>query len=91
MTGTDKTPMIDLMSEKKRGRKPRPDSKRQQGGDRHADPRFTFHLEQELLDALESYIATFPHEIGKGQVMRDVLRDFLRDKGHFPPKKKADK
>lgn len=71
--------------QKKRGRKPNPDSKRSKGGDRHTDPRFTFHLEEELLRALTNYCDSFPHDVQKSQVVRDALREFLKDKGFFPP------
>lgn len=53
--------------------------------DRHADPRFAFHLEQELLDALDYYLTRLPHNPGRSQVVRDALRDFLRSKGCFTP------
>jgi len=81
--------MLVTMSDtpKKRGRKPDPESKRSTGADRHSDPRFTFHLEKDLLQALDDYCASFPHTVGRAQVVRDSLRDFLRDKGFFPPKK----
>lgn len=82
--------MIAVMSDtpkKPRGRKPDPASKRASGHDRHSDPRFTFHLEQELLDALADYCDSFPHDVQKSQVVRDALREFLKSKGFFPPKK----
>ena len=59
--------MLVTMSDtpKKRGRKPDPESKRSTGADRHSDPRFTFHLEKDLLQALDDYCASFPHKGGR--------------------------
>lgn len=85
--------MIAVMSDepktprKPRGRQPDPESKRSTGQDRHSDPRFTFHLEAELLEALTNYCDSFAHDLQKSQVVRDALRDFLKGKGFFPPKK----
>lgn len=82
--------MIACMSEPKpskggkRGPDKKPDSKRSQGIDRHSGPRLTFHVEPELLEALEAYLASLPHAPGRSQVLRDLLRDFLRAKGFFP-------
>lgn len=83
--------MLEAMAEKdqksSRGRPRDPESKRSKGGDRHTDPRFALYLEQELLDALDEYRASLPHDPGRSQIVRDSLRDFLRQRG-FPKKKK---
>ena len=84
MTATILARMADKRK-KKPGPAPQPGSKRSQGVDRHADPRFTFHMERELLAGLDAYLASLPHDPGRSQVMRDALRDFLRSKGFFPP------
>ena len=53
--------------------------------DRHTQPRFTFHPERRVLDALDAYCASFPHQPTRSQVVRDALETFLRDRGFLPP------
>jgi hypothetical protein len=74
----------------RRGPPADPDSKRSRGLDRHADPRLTFHAEEELVEALAAYLESLPHAPGRSQVIRDALRAFLKAKGFYPPKKKGE-
>ncbi len=74
---------------KKPGRPRDPESKRSSGADRHTEPRVVVQMEEELVDALENYRDSLPHKPGRSQIIRDLLRDALRSKGHFPPPKKA--
>jgi hypothetical protein len=78
------------MSKKKPGRKQDPDSKRSQGLDRHAEPRLAFHLEQELLDALDAYRSGQRVKPPVSEVLRTALREFLRREGCWPPAEKVD-
>ena len=79
--------MIQTMAKRKPGPSPDPDSKRSKGVDRHVDPRVSFHLEPELAEALDAYRESLPHDPGRSQIIRDLLRDSLRNKGFYPPKK----
>lgn len=45
------------------------------------------HLERDLDECLEAYRESLPHDPGRSQIVRDTLRDFLRARGFYPPKK----
>ena len=73
------------VTKKRPGRPKDPESKRSQGQDRHTKPRLAFHLEQELLDALERYrSATIPRP-GKSPILVAALEAFLVARGFWPP------
>ena len=72
------------MSKKKPGRKLDPESKRSQGIDRHAEPRIAFHLEEELLAALELYRTRQRVKPPVSEVVRTALREFLRREECWP-------
>jgi hypothetical protein len=55
------------------------------GGSRHTQPRFAFHLDQELLDAAEAYCKGQRLVPEKSEVMRVALREFLEREGFWPP------
>jgi hypothetical protein len=59
-----------------------------EGSSGYGEIRFTFHLEPELLQSLDAYIAALPHDPGRSQVVRGAIRDFLKEKGFFPPSRK---
>lgn len=73
------------MAKKRPGRKKDPTSKRSTGADRHTDPRLAFHLEPELLAALEKYRASQTVPPVVSEVLRTSLREFLRNQGYWPP------
>jgi len=73
------------MSKKRPGRKLDPESKRSQGLDRHAEPRIAFHLEEELLAALELYRSRQRVKPPVSEVMRTALREFLKREECWPP------
>lgn len=69
---------------KKPGRRPNPDSKSQQGIDRHTKPRKAFHAAPELFAAMQAYIdATRPMPTDT-QVLITALEEFLTKRGHWP-------
>lgn len=72
--------MLPTMA-RKRG-KPKSD-----GGeaDRHAHPRFAFHLERELLDAVGRYCLAQRLVPDKSEVVRLAVREFLEREGFWPP------
>lgn len=78
--------MLDTMAKKKPGRPKQPDSKRSKGTDRHAQPRYAFHLEQQLLDALGAYCDAQRLVPDKSEVVRLAIREFLEREGFWPPK-----
>lgn len=71
---------------KKGGRPKEPDSKRSQGVDRHSQPRFAFHLDQQLLDAIGAYCDAQRLVPDKSEVVRLAIREFLEREGFWPPK-----
>jgi len=71
---------------KKPGRPRNPDSKRSKGGDRHAQPRKSFHAPAELFAALERYIADTRPQPTEAAALRAALEEFLSRKGFWPPK-----
>lgn len=78
--------MVARMAKKKPGRPKEPDSKRQTGVDRHADPRKAFHCSQELLDALERYRDATKPPPSEAGCLRTALEEFLEKRGFWPPK-----
>lgn len=52
--------------------------------DRHTEPRFSFHLEADLLAALDDYCKAQEFDPGKSQVVRAAIRDYLQQKGFWP-------
>lgn len=82
--------MLGTMStNKKPGRRPNPDSKRQQGVSRHTKPRKAFHAAPELFEAMADYIASTRPQLTDTQVLTTALEDFLQAKGFWPPKPKG--
>ena len=71
---------------KRRGPRPDPDSKRSKGGNRHLDPRKSFHASQELFDALERFVDETKPQPSESSVLRDALIEYLVKRGHWPPK-----
>jgi hypothetical protein len=77
--------MPATMSKKKTpGRKKDPASKRSLGLPRHVNPRFAFHLERELLDALGAYCDAQRLRPDASQVVRLALREYLEREGFWP-------
>lgn len=64
--------------------KKQPDSKRTQGVDRHLKPRLAFHLDQDLLDAMERYIETTKPKPTTTSVIVTAIEEFLTSKGCWP-------
>jgi hypothetical protein len=64
-------------------RKPRSDGPKH--GNRHAEPRESFHLPQALLDALLRYVGQTRPETTKSAVIRLALEEFLTRAGMWPP------
>jgi hypothetical protein len=54
-------------------------------GNRHAEPRESFHLPQALLDALLQYVGQTRPETTKSAVIRLALEEFLARAGMWPP------
>jgi hypothetical protein len=54
--------------------------------DRHVHPRFAFHLEQDLLDALGHHCVAQRLIPDKSEVVRLAIREFLEREGFWPPK-----
>lgn len=52
--------------------------------DRHTKPKETFHLPQEMLDALYEYLDATEPRPDKSEVMRVALKRFLEEKGFWP-------
>lgn len=74
-----------VMAKKKPGRPKNPESKGSKGTDRHSQPRFALHMEQELLDALGRYCEAQEIEPDRSAVVRVAIQQFLRSKGFWPP------
>lgn len=53
--------------------------------DRHSQPRYAFHLEQALLDALGRYCEAQKLVPDKSEVVRLALREYLEREGFWPP------
>ena len=53
---------------------------------RHLDPKLTFHLEEELRAALMGFCDSGELPIRYSDVLREALRDYLRRRGHWPPR-----
>lgn len=83
--------MVAGMAKQNRGRPKKPDSKRQTGVDRHADPRKAFHAPQELLDALERYREATRPQPSEAECFRTALEEFLEKRGHWPVKPAEDR
>lgn len=81
---------MSIVAEKKRpGRRKNPESKRSQGADRHTKPRLAFHLDEDLLEAMERYIdATRPRPTTTA-VLVTALEEHLKSKGYWPPSGQA--
>ena len=60
---------------------------RPRGADRHSQPRLAFHLDQDLLDAIDAYCAAQQVEPGRLGVARVALQQFLEREGFWPTKK----
>jgi hypothetical protein len=58
--------------------------KKPAGQDRHTEPRESFHLSQELLDALVRYVGRTRPETSKSAVIRLALEEFLTRTGDYP-------
>jgi len=69
----------------KRDRKPDPNSKRSKGVDRHTKPRLVFHLDTELLEALERHISKSRIDLKVSAVLRLAVRQYLESVGEWPP------
>ncbi len=78
--------MIKVMSKaNKRGPKPKPDSKRAQGIDRHTKPRKSFHADPALFEAVAAYrLATRPTP-SETEIFITAVEEFLERRGHWPP------
>jgi hypothetical protein len=55
--------------------------------DRHVEPREAFHLSQELLDVLTTFVEQSRPETSKSAVIRLALEEFFERRGKWPPKK----
>lgn len=75
---------MPVMAKRKPGRQKDPESKRSQGLPRHKDPRFAFHLERELLDALGAFCDAQKLKPDRSEVARLALREFLEREGFWP-------
>jgi hypothetical protein len=62
-------------------KKPPAGAKRQ---NRHTEPRESFHLPQDLLDALVRYVEQTRPETSKSAVLRLALEEFLERAGYWP-------
>ena len=65
--------------------KKRNDSKRTQGVDRHVKPRLAFHLEKQLLDAVEQLVETTRPQPTVTSVITAALEEYLTARGLWPP------
>jgi len=74
---------------KKPGRRPDPEAKRNQPGDRHRQPRKAFHAPAELFAALERYIAETKPQPTEASALRLALEQFLERAGYWPPQPPA--
>lgn len=54
--------------------------------DRHLNPRVAFHLESELMAALDEWRTRQRVPPGRSDVIRQALRDFLEREGLWPAK-----
>lgn len=57
--------------------------------DRHKQPRESFHLPEELQDALTAFCNDSDQDPGKSGVIRKALEKYLAEKGYWPPKGEA--
>lgn len=55
---------------------------------KHVSPRLAFHLEPELLAAFKEYVSSLKHKPTESQSLRDILKDYLKTVGFWPPKDK---
>lgn len=55
-------------------------------GDRHRQPRYAFHLEHDLLRALDHYCSERQPVPDKAEVVRLAIREFLEREGRWPPR-----
>src|SRR4051794_40643992 len=58
--------------------------RKSQSASRHVEPRETFHLPQELLDALVRCVNDTRPETTKSAVIRSALEDYLTARGYWP-------
>jgi hypothetical protein len=65
--------------------KKKPESKRSQGVDRHANPRLAFHLDAKLLSALEKHIETLSPRPSMTATLVAAIEEFLTARGCWPP------
>lgn len=54
-------------------------------GDRHRNPRYSLHLEPDLLEALGRYCDAQRIRYERSQVVRVALAEFLEREGYWPP------
>lgn len=54
---------------------------------RHTQPRESFHLPTELLDAMKRYMDSMEVRPGKSEVIRTALERLLTERGFWPPRK----
>ena len=77
--------MIALMAPKKqRGPRPRPDSKRTLGVDRHTQPRLAFHMPAALFDRFKAHVAALKPRPNESEVLRVALEQYLDAVGAPP-------
>jgi hypothetical protein len=76
----------DAMGKRKGGRREEQAPEKQ--ADQHLHPRVAFHLEQELLAALDGYCEAHEMKPGRSDIIRLALRRFLQAEGRWPPKEK---
>ena len=79
--------MIRMPTPRKPGRPRKPDSKRSQGVDRHANPRKAFHGPAKLFDALEAYLKDTRPMPSEAETLRTALEEFLKSRGYWPSPK----
>ena len=75
-----------MSKDKKRGRKPDPNSKRSLGVPRHTQPRKAFHGPAELFAAFERCISDMKPAPAESAALRLALEEFLEKRGYWPPK-----
>lgn len=69
------------------GRPPKGAAPKPRTGDRHAMPRESFHLPDDLLAALLDYLNHTSPTPDKSEVHRTSLQEFLERKGFWPRRK----
>lgn len=51
---------------------------------RHKEPRESFHLSQQMQEALEAFVEQSDTPTDKSKICRKALEDFLRRRGFWP-------